>query len=61
MQILIAMDCDFFWFYFSEEYIQFKKKNKKHLSSKIFGSSHTSNQIYFLQICFLKYLYLKDI
>ena len=35
-------------------------RKKKHLLGNNFGSLYTSNQIYLLQICFLNYVYLKD-
>ena len=58
-RILIAENY-YFFFYISEKYVQFRKKQKKHLLGKIFGSPHTSNQFYLLQNCFTNYIYLKD-
>ena len=45
--------------YFSEKYLQFRKK-QKHLLRKIFGLFHTSNRIYLLGNCLSNYIYLKD-
>ena len=56
--ILIAADY-YFFFYISEKYLQFRKK-QKHLLGKTFGSPHTSNQVYLLQNYFSNYVYLKD-
>ena len=50
-QFLIAVDYHFFFIYISEKYLQFRKI-QKHLFSKIFGSPHTRNRIYFLLNCF---------
>ena len=58
-RILIAENF-YFFLYISEKYVQFRKKQKKHLLGKIFGSPHTSNQFYLLQNCFTNYIYLKD-
>ena len=58
-QFLIAVDYHFFFIYISEKYLQFRKI-QKHLFSKIFGSPHTRNRIYFLLNCFSNCGYLKD-
>ena len=54
----MAMDYYFLFFYISEKYLQFMKK-ERHLLRKNFGSPHTSNRIYLLWNYFSNYINLK--
>ena len=54
-----SMDYYFFFYIFQRTTFNLEKK-QKHLLRKMFGSPHTSNQIYLLWNGFSNYAYLKD-
>ena len=54
-----SMDYYFFFYIFQRTTFNLEEK-QKHLLRKMFGSPHTSNQIYLLWNGFSNYAYLKD-